>query len=247
MVIKDEKILWEKYFNDRSIENRNELVVYYDSLVKVVVNRLVSCYNSYVDREDLYAYGTIGLIYAIEKYDSEKGIKFETYASIRIRGYIIDEMRKQDILPTSMRRKIKYIESVYAELENEFERPPEDKEVAEKIGISESKLRKIFDQSHLSNVVSFDACIMDNSEFDIESPDKYNPERAAEDKFLLEWLTGEIDSLSEKDKLVVSLYYNDELTLKEIGLVIGVSESRVSQIHSKILMRLRNRLNSIMT
>ncbi|MCH5184956.1 MAG: FliA/WhiG family RNA polymerase sigma factor [Oscillospiraceae bacterium] len=244
-MIPDEKLLWEAYNREPSVENRNNLVMHYESFVKIVVNRLVSCYNAYIDREDLLAYGMIGLIYAIEKYDPGRGIKFETYASIRIRGYIIDEIRRQDILPTSVRRKIKYIESVYAELENELDRSPEDSEVAERLGITVSKLRKLFGQSHLSNIVSFDAVIADNMEIGPEMSERYNPEQAAENHFLQQWLAEEIENLPEKEKLVVNLYYNDGLTLKEIGLVIGVSESRVSQIHSKILMKLRSKLNKL--
>jgi RNA polymerase sigma factor for flagellar operon FliA len=246
MMITDEKILWELYHKEPNTENRNNLVLYYDSFVKIVVNRLVCCYSNYIDKEDLLAYGTIGLIYAIEKYDPSKGIKFETYASIRIRGYIIDELRKQDILPTSMRRKIKYVEAVYSELENELGREPEDTELAERIGITVAKLRKLFGQSHLSNIISFEACLAENSDIELESSSRYNPEQVAEDKFLQQWLENEVEKLSEKEKLVVGLYYNDGLTLKEIGLVMGISESRVSQIHSKILMRLRNSLNKIM-
>ncbi len=241
----DEGLLWDLYRKEASIENRNRLVEHYTALVKIVVNRLITCYNSYIEREDLFSYGTIGLIYAIEKYDPDKGIKFETYASIRIRGYIIDELRRQDILPTSVRRKIKSIEAVYAELEMEYGRPPEDSEIAEKMGITVSKLRKLFGQSHLSNIISFDACIADNAEISVETSSRYNPEQAAEERFMLSWLTERVGELPEKEQLVLSLYYNEALTLKEIGLVLGVSESRVSQIHSKILMKLRSHLDKM--
>lgn len=242
----DEKMLWESYNHEQTAENRNKLVLYYEDFVKIVVNRLVGCCGGYIDKEDLLSYGMIGLIYAIEKYDPSRGIKFETYAYIKIRGYIIDELRKQDILPTSVRRRMKYIEMVYAELEGELERPPEDSEVAERMGITVNKLRKVLAQSHLSNIVSFDAVIAENMDIEQEGSSRYDPERTVENKFLQEWLAEELTKLSEKERLVISLYYNDELTLKEIGIVLGVSESRVSQIHSKILMGLRNKLNKIM-
>jgi len=241
----DEKLLWNQYFNDPNIENRNLLVMHYNNLVQIVVSKIFGCYNNYVERDDLMAYGMIGLIYAIEKFDLSKGIKFETYASIRIRGYIIDEIRKQDILPTSLRRRIKHIEDVYAELEGKLNRQPEDSEVAEKLGISVGKLRKIFEQSYLSNIVSFDDCLFDTAT-EPKAGDKYSPEKVMEKKFLKEYLEEEIQKLNEKDKLVLSLYYNEGLTLKEIGYVIGVSESRVSQIHSKVLMLLKSRLGKIL-
>lgn len=245
-MIADEKMLWDLYNNEPTTENRNKLVLYYESFVKIVVNQLAGSYGGYVDREDLLSYGMIGLIYAIEKYDSSRGIKFETYSYIKIRGYIIDEIRRQDILPISVRRRMKYIESAYAELETELERSPEDAEVAERIGITVNKLRKILGQAHLSNIVSFDAVIAENMDIEQEESSRYNPEQAVENKFLQQWLAEELTKLPEKDRLVISLYYNDGLTLKEIGLVLGVSESRVSQIHSRILMGLRNKLNKIM-
>lgn len=242
----DEKTLWEAYNNEPTTENRNKLVLCYESFVKIVVNRLAGSCSGYIDRDDLLSYGMIGLIYAVEKYDPSRGIKFETYAYIKIRGYIIDELRRQDMLPTSVRRRMKYIEMVYADLETELERPPEDKEVAERMGITVGKLRKILGQAHLSNVVSFDAVIAENMDIGEENQSRYDPAAAAENKFLQQWLSEELMKLPEKERLVISLYYNDELTLKEIGLVLGVSESRVSQIHSKILMGLRNKLNKIM-
>lgn len=242
----DEKMLWDAYNNEPTAENRNKLVLCYESFVKIVVNRLAGSCGGYIDREDLLSYGMIGLIYAIEKYDPSRGIKFETYAYIKIRGYIIDEIRRQDILPTSVRRRMKYIEMVYADLETELERMPEDSEVAARMGITVGKLRKILGHAHLSNIVSFDAVIAENMDIEQEAQSRYDPETAVENKFLQQWLSEELMKLPEKERLVISLYYNDELTLKEIGLVLGVSESRVSQIHSKILMGLRNKLNKIM-
>jgi len=240
-----EELLWEKYNSDRSIENRNDLVMFYSSYVKITIGKLVSRYNKYLDYDDLISYGMLGLIDAIDKFDSEKGVKFETYASIRIKGGIIDQLRRQDWLPASMRKRIKKVEAAYDEIENRQGRMATDSEVCEYLGIDKQELKSLVDTSHMANVMTFDEVILGNVQFATESIDT-NPEYSLEENVIKKALVDAVDGLTEKERLVVSMYYYDELTLKEIGAVMGVSESRVSQIHSKILEKLKLQLANIM-
>ncbi|MCX7714803.1 MAG: FliA/WhiG family RNA polymerase sigma factor [Clostridia bacterium] len=234
----EEAGLWSAYRDDRNVENRNKLVVFYSPFIKITLGRLVSYYNKYIDYEDLMAYGMLSLIDAIEKFDAGKGVKFETYASIRIRGGIIDQLRKQDWLPTSLRQKIKKVEAAYNEIESQFGRTATEEEVAEYMGISVPELKNLLETSHTANVICFDELISNSF-----ASGEYDPEYSLEEKFIRDSLVKAVDTLSEKEKMVISLYYYDELTLKEIGAVLGVSESRVSQIHSKVLLKLKSKLS----
>lgn len=240
----DAEKLWELYANDRSVENRNELVMFYTPYVKIVIGKLVSQYNRYLDYEDLVSYGMMGLIDAVEKFDSEKGVKFETYASIRIKGEIIDQLRKQDWLPASMRKRVKRVEMAYNEIEAMYGRPATDSEVCRYLGIDKQELKSLLDTSHMSNVMTFDEVILGNM-YISNGGMECDPEHTLEEKFIRQSLIEAVDELSEKEMLVVSMYYYDELTLKEIGAVLGVTESRVSQIHSKVLQKLKDKLSSI--
>lgn len=238
------KELWDNYIRDRSIENRNELVMFYQPYVKITIGKLVSQYNRYIEYDDLISYGTMGLIDAVEKFDVNKGVKFETYASIRIRGGIIDQLRRQDWLPASMRKRIKRAEAVYAEIEQEQGRTPSDDEVSERLGIEKDELKSLMDTSHMANVMAFEDVVAANAPSSGETMN-CDPEYTVEEKFIRTALMQAVDKLKEKERLVVSMYYYEGLTLKEIGAVLGVSESRVSQIHSKILQKLKDELEDI--
>lgn len=238
--------LWQQYSKSKSIEDRNKLVVFYNSLVKIVIGKLVQSYNRYIEYEDLMSWGVLGLIDAVEKFDIDKGVKFETYAYIRIRGTVIDQLRKLDWLPSGLRRKVKKIEAAYDDLEIQLGRAPEDNEVAEYLNISIPELKKLFEVSYTSNVINFDDAISSTFLRYERSNSDYEPEYRLEEKVIKETLIEAINTLTEKEKIVISLYYNDELTLKEIGAVLKVSESRVSQIHSKVLIKLKTKMKEMM-
>jgi RNA polymerase sigma factor for flagellar operon FliA len=177
---------------------------------------------------------------AIDKFDISKEVKFETYASMRIKGEIIDQLRKQDWAPISLRQKIKRIEEGMDTLEGKLGRAPSENEVAEFVSMNVEDVKKVLDESHAFNVVCLDEILVDrvNTEELVAGSDD-SPENSFERSELSEVLASCIDGLPERERLVVSLYYNDELTLNEIGAVLGVTESRVSQIHTKAVMSLR--------
>ncbi|MDR3208177.1 MAG: FliA/WhiG family RNA polymerase sigma factor [Oscillospiraceae bacterium] len=237
------QVLWKNYKTTRSLEARNELVLQYVHLVKSIVCRMVPTYRKHVDFDDLMSCGIIGLMDAIDKFDPSKDVKFETYASMRIRGEIIDQIRKQDWAPISLRQKIKRVEDGYHTLEGRLGRSVTEREVAEFIHMEESSVKKTLEEAHTFNLVCLDEVLVDrlkSEEMAINNEE--TPEGRVEAEELKRILADYVDRLPEKERLVVTLYYFEELTLKEIGLALGVSESRVSQIHSKALMGLRNRI-----
>lgn len=237
--------LWEKYNTDRSLETRNEIVTYYSPLVKMEVGRLVSQYSKYIDYDDLMSCGYLGLIDAVEKYDSSKGVKFKTYAVIRIRGFIIDQLRRQDWLPARVRQKIKKVNNAFDELEAICGRVPDEEKVAEYLDISVEEVRDLVGVAHTANVIAFDDLVSGTGGNHEPIDSNESPEKRLENKIMRESLIKSIGKLKDKEKIVISLYYFEELTLKEIGKVIGVSESRVSQIHSRILEKLKKNLTDM--
>ncbi len=237
--------LWERYKRDSSLENKNELVMHYVYLVKSIVYRLLPTYEGYSNFDDLLSCGVLGLIDAINKFDITRDIRFESYAKLRIRGEIIDHMRRQDWAPSSLRRKIQAVGNAYASLEREFLREPTDSEVADYLGMEERELQKILDKTHTFNVLHFEELISSEMSVAAVVPDtSETPEERLENKELKRILGEMIESLPEKERLVVTLYYYEELTLKEIAQVLGVSESRASQIHSKAMLKFRSKMQS---
>ncbi len=233
--------LWSAFAKNRTLETRNELVMHYVHLVRYIVLRLVPTYRKHVDFDDLMSGGLLGLMDAVDKFDQSKEVKFETYASLRIKGEIIDQIRKQDWAPISLRQKIKKVEDCFDALESANGYPPTEAEVAERLSMSPDEVKKTLDEAHTFNLVALDEMLADRSD-SLAAPLDETPESQFEDKEMKEVLVRTIESLSEREKQVVSMYYYDELTLKEIGAVLGVTESRVSQIHSKALMTLRTRM-----
>jgi RNA polymerase sigma factor for flagellar operon FliA len=207
-----------------------------------------------VDEQDLVSYGLLGLIGAIERFDPEREIKFETYAIARIKGAIIDELRSLDWVPRSVRTRAREIERAIAELERTLMRAPTDEEIAAKIGISQDELEGSLTEISRSSMAALDElwtpqggggdqiALIDTIE-DTSGPD---PEFSLEQTELKEALGEAIARLPEREKLVVTLYYYEELTLREIGEVLGVTESRVSQLHTKAVLRLKARLSGAM-
>ena len=235
--------LWKKYTQDNTLENKNELILHYLYLVKSIVLRMMPTYEGYSNYDDLLSCGVLGLIDAINKYDVKRDVKFEYYASMRIRGEIIDHIRKQDWAPSSLRRKIQAIGNAYSELEKTLCRVPSDKEVADYMDMEEDDLLKIVEKTHIFNVVHFEEMLTEDYSLGNTIQDKGElPEEHLENKEIKEILGSFIDSLPEKERLVITLYYYEELTLKEIASILGVSESRTSQIHSKVILKLRTKM-----
>ncbi len=238
--------LWEKYSKTKDLGIREQLIIEYSYLIKYIAGRLNMYLGSNVDYNDLMSYGVFGLIDAVDKFDINKGVKFETYASLRIRGSIIDSMRELDWVPRSLRQKSKQLEKVYGEIENELGRSVTDKEIAGRMGISVHEFGKLLNEVNVSVLVSLEEYMEQNYEFggDIVSQDREAaPEKQLELAGLRDVLGEGIDCLPEKERTVITLYYYEELTLKEISSIMGVSESRISQLHTKALMRMRGKLS----
>ncbi len=242
---KDQKELWKQYHETRDPAIRETLILEYSHLIKFIAGRLNIYFGSNVEYDDLVSFGVFGLIDAIDKYDMNKGVKFETYASLRIRGSIIDSIRDMDWVPRSLRQKNKELEKAYWEVENELGHSATDKEIADKLGISIDEFYKLLNDVNVTSMVSLEDFLEQNYEVgtDITSTNSSDrPEHEAELNELREILGESIEKLPEKEKMVLSLYYYEELTLKEISAIMKVSESRISQLHTKAIMRLRGKL-----
>lgn len=237
--------LWKRYHETKDPSIKEQLILEYADLIKYVAGRLSIYFGSNVEYDDLVGYGIFGLIDAIEKFDIHKGVKFETYASLRIRGSIIDSIRELDWVPRSLRKKSKDLEKVYSELENELGHTATDEQVAGKLGISVDELNRTLQDVNMSTMISLEDYLEQNYEtgFDIINDDEDRiPEKRIELTEIKDILTESIDKLPEKERMVVTLYYFEELTLKEISAIMKVSESRISQLHTKAILRMRSRL-----
>ena len=225
--------------------------MHYSPLVKFTVDRMAG-WPQQVDRADLASYGLFGLIDAIEKYDPGRGFKFETYAISRIRGAIIDELRSIDWAPRSVRAKARAIERVYSKLENELRRTPDDAEVAAELGMTDGELAQTRSQISVTGVAALDDVLASSSRDGTGWPNigdtiadrRYDPVEAFETDEMKHLLAGAISKMPERVRLVLTLYYYEGLTLAEIGGILGVTESRVCQIHTKALTRLRQHIAS---
>ncbi len=237
--------LWKQYIENKEAAAKEKLIIQYAYLIKYVAGRLSIYFGSNVEFDDLVGYGAFGLIDAIEKYDLAKGVKFETYASLRIRGSIIDSIRDMDWVPRSLRQKNKELEKVYAEIENEKGHTATDKEVAEKMGLGMDDFYKLLNDVNVSSMMSLDEFMEQNYERGLEifsesTEDK--PEASLEFNEMKQLLADSIDKLPEKEKAVITFYYFEELTLKEISAIMNVTESRISQLHTKALLRMKGKL-----
>ena len=248
----DTQSLWRQYRANKGDKPiRDRLILTYAPLVKYVAGRLGSGLPAHVDEGDLVSYGLLGLIGAIERYDPERDVKFETYAIARIKGSIIDELRAMDWVPRSVRSRARDIERAIAELERKLHRAPTDEEIATKLGLSQDELEESLTDISRSSIAALDelwtvssaggdqVALIDTIE-DAEAPD---PQGSLTQTELKEAIGEAIARLPEREKLVVTLYYYEELTLREIGEVLGVTESRVSQLHTKAVLRLKARLS----
>jgi RNA polymerase sigma factor for flagellar operon FliA len=242
--------LWRRYKDAGDDSARERLVVAYSPMVKFVAGRLGAGLPSHVEDADLISYGLVGLIGAIERFEPERGIKFETFAMTRIRGAIIDELRSLDWVPRSVRSRAREIEAAQAKLEHELQRAPTEAELASKLNLTEEELQSALLEIANSSVYALDELwtVSDSSGDQVSLLDTIADDGAADPQEALastevkDRLTEAIGGLPEREQLVVALYYYENLTLREIGEVLGVTESRVSQLHTKAVMRLKSHL-----
>jgi len=242
--------LWRRYKDGGDEGARERLVVAYSPMVKFVAGRLGAGLPSHVEDADLISYGLVGLIGAIERFEPERGIKFETFAMTRIRGAIIDELRSLDWVPRSVRSRAREIETAQAKLEHELQRAPTESELASKLNLTEEELQSALLEIANSSVYALDELwtVSDSSGDQVSLLDTIADDSAADPQEALastevkDLLTEAIGGLPEREQLVVALYYYENLTLREIGEVLGVTESRVSQLHTKAVMRLKSSL-----
>jgi len=236
--------LWHAYKEKGCQEARRKLIIAHLSLVHFVIGRLLLSLPSHLDEEDLFSYGVLGLIDAVEGFDPERGFRFSTYAVPRIRGAIIDELRLMEGIPPSWRRKAREIGEVMAGLERRLGRTPEDEEVASELGLSVGEFRETMDEIRHPLLVSLDDMITRDGE-DLRLGDLIADEGAEDpsarvgEKEILETLGQLIENLPEREALILSLYYRDGLTLKEVAETLDLSPARISQLHSKAIFRLR--------
>ncbi len=249
MTGEDTYSLWVEFRRSGDKAVRDRLILTYAPLVKYVAGRLGSGLPAHVEEGDLVSYGLLGLIGAIERYDHDRDIKFETYAIARIKGAIIDELRSLDWVPRSVRSRAREIERAIAELESKLGHAPSDEEIAQKVGITTDELEESLSDISRSTIAALDELWSVSGEGDqvslldtIEDTTGPRPSDALDETELRETLADAISRLPEREKLVITLYYYEELTLREIGEVLGVTESRVSQLHTKAVLRLKARL-----
>jgi len=241
--------LWQEFKGSGDTKHRDALIVHYSPLVKYVAGRVAVGLPQNVDQADLVSYGIFGLIDAIEKFDLERGFKFETYAIARIKGAIIDELRSIDWVPRSVRAKARSLEKAYAKLESKLHRTPTDAELAEEMGVSDSQLQQTFSQISFIGLVALDETLSGAGERgetmslgDTVADDDPGPMAAYEVEEMRQILADAINGMPEREKIVLTLYYYEGLTLAEIGQVLGVTESRVCQIHTKSVIHLRAKI-----
>jgi RNA polymerase sigma factor for flagellar operon FliA len=243
--------LWRRYKNDSDERARERLVVAYSPLVKFIAGRMASGLPAHVEEADLVSYGLLGLIGAIERYELDRDVKFETFAVARVKGAIIDELRSLDWVPRSVRSRARSIEKANAELEAELGRGPTDEEMAERLEIDVDDFHDALLEIANSSLLALDdlwtfadpegggsqISVLDT----IRDPHAADPETEAQTMELKDRLADAIESLPERERLVIALYYYENLTLREIGEILGVTESRVSQLHTKAVLSLRSR------
>lgn len=241
---------WGAYKNEGLPDARDRLILHYSPLVKYVAGRVAVGLPANIEQADLVSYGIFGLMDAIEKYDTERGIKFETYAISRIRGAIIDELRSIDWVPRSVRFKAREVEKAYNSLENKLKHPPSDAEIAAEMGISTDELNHIYTQLSSVSLVALDELMSVDAERGdklslvetLEDTRAQSPAESVENQDMKRILTESINRLPEREKIVITLYYYEGLTLAQIGQVLGVTESRICQIHTKAVLGMRGKI-----
>ena len=241
--------LWSEYQKKPTQEIREQLILAYAQLVKLVAGRLSMYLGHNVEYDDLVSYGIFGLIDAIDKFDMSKNVKFETYASLRIRGAILDQIRKMDWIPRTVRQRQRKIDEAIKQIEMRTGKTATDEEIAVELGVSGDEFLNWQSQLKVTNVVSLSEFEETGQEPIIETVNKNRfsqPEDVVEEQELKQKLVESLELLTEKERRVIELYYYEDLTLKEISLVLEVSESRVSQLHTKALLKMRKKMGAYM-
>lgn len=238
----DKDKLWKDYQKKPTRELREQLIIEYSQLVKLVAGRLSMYLGHNVEYDDLVSYGIFGLIDAIDKFDADKNVKFETYASLRIRGSILDQIRKMDWIPRTVRQRQRKLDEAVKQIEAQTGRNASDDEIAQVLGISPDELLNWQSQLKVSNLVSMTEFEENGTEPAMDTT--YNshftqPEEVVEKEELKKTLVEALDALTEKERRVIELYYYEEMALKEISKILEVSESRVSQLHTKSLIKMK--------
>jgi RNA polymerase sigma factor for flagellar operon FliA len=245
---RDEKVnieeLWGNYFETGDEALKTQIITYYLYLVTIVVKRLMPQYRDYSEKDELMSCGVIGLIDAVNKFDRSFGVQFQTYATVRVRGEIIDYLRKQDWAPTSLRKRISEIEKAYEDLENAFGRRPTEQEIADSLGVRVPVIRKVLQKAHMFNLVYFESMLYEKETGEFEKAVADEPYSHIEKESMSEALLKLVETLPEREKMIITLHYFEGLSMKSIARGLNVSESRVSQIHSKILLEMRIILES---
>jgi RNA polymerase sigma factor for flagellar operon FliA len=246
-------IAWDDYKASQSPKARDALILHYSPLVKYVAGRVAVGLPANIEQADLISYGIFGLIDAIDKYDPQRNIKFETYAISRIRGAIIDELRAIDWVPRSVRFKAREVEKAYSALENKLKRPPSEAEIAQEMGVSVEELNHIYTQLSSVSLVALDELMsLEGEKGDklslletLEDTKTANPMEAFESTEMKDILSSAINRLPDREKQVVIFYYFEGMTLAKIGEILGVTESRVCQIHTKAVLALGSKVKEL--
>ena len=241
--------IWEKYTKNPTQEMREQIIIEYAPLVKIVAGRLSMYLGGNVEYEDLVSYGVFGLIDAIDKFDTNKDVKFETYASLRIRGSILDQIRKMDWIPRTVRQRQRKIDEDIKSLEARTGKTPTDEMLAEELGVSGEELLSWQSQLKVTNVVSLNEFVESGNEAVMDANGNFRfaqPEEVIAETELKRMLKDAMQLLTEKEQKVILLYYYEDLTLKEISRVLEVSESRISQLHTKALQKMKKKMGPYM-
>ena len=241
--------IWEKYTKNPTQEMREQIIIEYAPLVKIVAGRLSMYLGGNVEYEDLVSYGVFGLIDAIDKFDTNKDVKFETYASLRIRGSILDQIRKMDWIPRTVRQRQRKIDEAIKSLEARTGKTPTDEMLAEELGVSGEELLSWQSQLKVTNVVSLNEFVESGNEPVMDAKGNFRfaqPEEVIAETELKRMLKHAMQLLTEKEQKVILLYYYEDLTLKEISRVLEVSESRISQLHTKALQKMKKKMGPYM-
>lgn len=234
--------IWREYKKTKDVKLKNILIENYIELVKIVAGRMYNYYGSKVEYDDLLGFGVLGLIDSIDKFDIGKNIKFSTYAQIRIRGEIIDNIRKLDWIPRSLRSKSREVQLVISKLENQLGRKPENLEIAQAMNLNLEDLEDLLSDMASFNIYSLEEMVSETGDYlmDTRENNIETPEEVLDNKVMKSILMSAIEDLEGNEQLVISLYYYEELTYREIGEILNLSESRISQIHSKAVLNMKN-------